>query len=387
MLEILADYKNFLPWNKPAWLVIHKEVLLNNISKFFTNKHFILDASSNIIKTIMLKLHSDIQKLGCNKILLEFNKEFIHKISNITSYHTFAWTLFILPYFELSYVPDIIKLNAIPIINHISEAIIISNYAQSLETDCAVLINLRSDSVYADAGLTSALSILELLPTLPNIKLGGFYCQNTTSASLIYKLLDRELQRYYNTSLANANLHLISSISNNFSELSNNFYDSYFLKTVGLEVLGIEQKSYFNSKSNNFSNNSFNAIKNNYNENLNFSNLTSLAFSVLCWAYPINFADNGVIVQLDLGIKDFFYPQLGSKVIVESCIGKIINIFHDKTIIFLNSIPQVSTPWKCQIVGTQNIFELNEAIDMKFYDFSLFHLIDNLAKNGLYSIV
>lgn len=297
------------PWDSPCWLEIDLNTLLANLEKSLSVNSTI-DIGSVFLEKAMIRAEPEFIRLGVKGIISrtiltdEMGKPFQSALHAIYA-----------PPLNHSRLQTAIRNGYSVVLGSVSEAILVSNIAQSSETTVGVLLRLRSSDVTIDSGSTGILSMLEIIGQLPLIRLTGFMPDRpfecVQDAEGFMRALNRLVPENRNYDYYAPGDWMVPK------QLSQQ-------RIIGPAILGLHSYDGHNFPA---------------------------AVSLEAWGCPAGISDEKVITMVELGCVNGFSEDSSADVFVEESESKILKVSERYMLIETLTRPTRPAPWRVHLAG------------------------------------
>lgn len=309
------------PWDCPAWVLIRLKEAISNAS-LISDFNPVLDLSCNLLEKAFLADQERFIKTGISGIAAAEP----HKGLRTELYPESFLTL-LSPPFRSGCLAEIPGTNLMPVIGRTSEAIIVSNVAQAADQTIRVMVLLRSTDFAADASSTGPISILELLPQLPNLQMAGFFLGFAFSRDRELEKLSRAISRLPFPDPAD-----LLVVGSNPGRLGEAFKPR---KLVGAELFGLGDPQ----------------------EDCSFS----AALSIQAWAYPAGAASGKTVAVVETGLEDGFCREENCRIQIEGFSARMIDCTRKQMHFIMDERPPMPPPWRALLAGIDSFMMVSTA--------------------------
>jgi len=294
------------PWDQPCWLILNVDAFLGNLDNMQPRDAF-LDLRSNLLERIASHLLPDLKRYGLkgfltNKLSRKIDREFRE-----------GWWGILVPPFSSGEMIEAIRCGFTPVLGHVSEAIQLSNTAQSLGKPQPMLIRVRDPDLMADQGQTSVLAILEIVSTLPMVEMKGFFLEGDYSAKHKFDSFLKAIVRHFPDI---SGLVFLGSEGKSLPRKVN------FFRVIGTNPVGFQPTG-------------------NISATLTFQG----------WGIPISARNDSIRVSIDIGKKGGTFFSHRPKVLVENLVGTVLDLEDHRIIVEIQQRPVLPSPWIVTFMG------------------------------------
>ena len=160
-----------LPWDRPGRLLVDRETFLANLVRLGYREPY-LDARSMLMELLIRALPQELKRHGVGGLVTVSPGA-----SWVSDLKMEGWDIVTAPPAHSGHIATACRCGVVVTIGQVGEAVLASNQAQGHHQAVDVLVRVRSDDLMADHGPGAPLAILEILPTLPALRLRGFFLE------------------------------------------------------------------------------------------------------------------------------------------------------------------------------------------------------------------
>jgi len=302
------------PWDQVGWLILDAPSFLANVEKAGA-ADALLDLRSPLLEKVWRGLEGDLRRLGCRGYL-----------SGKPLFGPFdpsepeGWEKVLAPPFPASRLEDALRAGFTVVVGHSSEAIILSNAAQSLERRCPVLIRLRNPDLMADPGQTSFLTILEIFPQRPMLELAGFFFDQPFATRQDCDTFSRAVARCLGETRA---LCFIGG------ESGPQLQRLLSRKCLGPRLLGLSETAG--------------------------GEVCQATLTLEAWGIPLEARERKLLIGVEIGHARGIPRKAALQLFVEGIPARIVRVEDWRLIIEIVDRPDVPPPWRVLLLGASTV--------------------------------